>query len=104
MSTLGLMGQQKSPGEDRGQLNNSLLTINAFIFDKNALLLLQPILSAQFLPSVIQDRTGSATSRHARKPTLFSHDEVGPGGRRDDSLTSITGHVKQALGTPFQHV
>lgn len=40
-----VMGQQKSPGEDRGQLHNSLLTTNAFVFYKNALLLLQQILS-----------------------------------------------------------
>ena len=38
MSTLGQYiphGKEKSPGDDRGKLN-SLLTINAFIFEKNA--------------------------------------------------------------------
>jgi len=44
------MEQQKSPGKDRAQLNQSLLAINAFIFDKKALLLLQQILSLQFFP------------------------------------------------------
>lgn len=29
-----LMGQQRLPGDDRGKVNNSLLTINVFIFEK----------------------------------------------------------------------